>query len=92
MTGESKERTLLRLGKWYLTEYSVFKTEEFSLATKRLSSVNETLTLLAFAALKQGFREGCYVFHGGKVSLYARLFPSFRGSRGSAVVFYKFAS
>ncbi|MCR4726292.1 MAG: hypothetical protein K5753_03635 [Clostridia bacterium] len=92
MAAESKERTLLRLGKWYLTEYSVFKTEEFSLATKRLSSVNETLTLLAFAALKQGLREGCFVFHGGKVSLYARLFPSFRGSRGSAVVFYKFAS
>ncbi len=92
MTGENREKTVLRLGEWYLTEYSVYKTEEFSLATKRLTHVNETLTLLAFAALKKGFREGSYVFYQGKVSLYARLYPSFRGSLGAAVVFYRFAS
>ncbi len=92
MASDFFEKTVLRLGEIYLTEYSVFKTEKFSLATSRLSGVNETLTALSFAALKKGFREGTFAFSSGKTKLIARFYPSFSRSGGAAIVFYRFLS
>ena len=74
----------------YLTEYSVYKTEEFSLATNKLVNVNLVLTHLAFSALKAGIREGRFLFRSGDVALAADFLPERK--EGAAVIFYDFLS
>ena len=87
------ERVVIRYDDFYLTEYSVFKTEGFSLATEKLSGTNLFLTHLAFSALEEGIRDGDYAFSAESVKLFARFSPSEQGgTRGASVVFYDFRS
>ena len=74
----------------YLTEYSVYKTEDFSLATAKLANVNVLLTHLASSALRAGLREGHFSFYAEDVKLFAAFEPAFRD--GAAVIFYAFRS
>ena len=92
---ESKlpERIVIRYDDFYLTEYSVFKTEFLTLATDKLSGVNLLLTHLAFAALAAGIREGAYAFSAGDVKFFASFSSSATPRTGGAsVVFYDFKS
>ena len=87
---ELPDRIVTDLDELYLTEYSVYKTESFSLATQKLVNVNVLLTHLAFAALKAGLTEGRFCFFTQDVKLFADLIPA--GKAGAAVVFYDFHS
>ena len=87
------ERVVVDYNGYYLTEYSVFKTESLSLATEKLVGVNLLLTHLAFAALAAGIREGAYCFSAEDVKFFARF--SLTGDArvgGANVIFYDFRS
>ena len=87
---ELPERVVVDYDELYLTEYSVYKTESFSLATAKLVNVNVLLTHLAFAALKAGISEGRFSFSSSDVKLYADFDPA--GREGATVVYYDFKS
>ena len=84
------DRIVVDYDEMYLTEYSVYKTEAFSLATNRLVNVNLLLTHLAFSALKEGIREGRFLFSAADVHITADFIPE--GKDGAEVVFYAFRS
>lgn len=87
------ERVVVDFDDYYLTEYSVFKTESLSLATEKLVGVNLLLTHLAFAALAAGIREGAYCFSAEDVKFFARFSLTGDARTGGAnVVFYDFRS
>ena len=87
------EKVVVRYDDFYLTEYSVFKTESLSLATEKLTGVNLLLTHLAFAALSAGIREGAYVFSAEDVKFFACFSLSGKGRTGGAsVIYYDFRS
>ena len=87
------ERISIDIGALYLTEYSVFKTESFSLSTAKLAGVNLLLTHLAYAALQAGMREGAYCFFAEDVKLFALFSHNTPGrERGASVIFYDFRS
>jgi len=87
---EVPERIVVEYDELYLTEYSVYKTESFSLATAKLVNVNVLLTHLAFSALKAGLREGRFCFFTQDVKLYADFDPV--GKEGATIVYYDFRS
>ena len=87
---ELPEKIVVDYDELYLTEYSVYKTESFSLATAKLVNVNVLLTHLAFSALKAGVRQGRFSFCAQKVRLYADIDPARK--EGAAVIFYDFKS
>jgi len=89
-TTERTDKIVVRYDAMYLTEYSVYKTEDFTLATSKLSHVNVLLTHLAFAALAAGYRDGFFSFAAEDVKLFAHFDPVFK--EGAAVVFYDFKS
>lgn len=87
------ERITVDYDTLFLTEYSVYKTEAFSLATAKLSGVNLLLTHLAFSALSAGIREGAYCFSAEDTRLFALFTDLMPGRReGASVVFYEFRS
>jgi len=85
---------MVDLDESYLTEYSVCKTEEFSLATDKLAGVNLLITHLAFAALRCGIREGAFSFSAGEVRFFAEFFSADAPLKklGAAVIFYGYRS
>ena len=87
---EIPDRIVVSYDELYLTEYSVLKTEDFSLATSKLLNVNVLLTHLAFSALEAGVREGHFSFTAGDVTLFAHFIPTRK--EGAAVIFYAFRS
>ena len=89
-TRELPERVVVDYDELYLTEYSVYKTERFSLATMKLVNVNVLLTHLAFAALKAGISEGRFCFFKEDVKVYADFDPT--AKEGATVVYYDFRS
>ena len=87
------DRLVVRYDEWYLTEYSVYKTESLSVATEKLAGVNLLLTHLAFAALAAGVREGTYCFSAENVKFFACFSSSATArTQGASVVFYDFRS
>ena len=89
--GRLPDRLVVDYGSLYLTEYSVCMTESVALSTAKLAGVNPLLTHLAFAALKEGIREGAYRFSAENVTFFALFSPN-DPVRGASVVFYDFRS
>ena len=91
--GKIPERVTIEYDTLYLTEYSVYKTEDLALSAKKLDGLNLLLTHLAFAALKAGVREGAYRFSAKDVKFFALFSTLTPGKgKGASVVFYDFKS